>query len=70
VFFVKSPTALFLFLDAFPDLEKVQRIDGLPLLHQCIGEDIANEEVISALEEQMQVNWKGRTPISVGEEID
>jgi hypothetical protein len=59
VFYVESSTALFLFLDAFPDLEKVRRRDGRPLLHHCIAVDIANEEVISALKEQLQV--KSRT---------
>jgi hypothetical protein len=70
VFCVKSPTALLLFLDAFPDLEKVRRTDGRPLLHQCIEVDIANEEVISALKEQLHVKWKGWIPISQGEEND
>ena len=70
VFCAKSSSAVILFLEAFQeDLELVRRSDGLPLLYHCIGSDIANEEVISAMSEQLERKWNRWTPLEQGDII-
>jgi hypothetical protein len=68
VFYSQSSCSVLLFLRAFSDLEKVRRGDGYPLLHLCIYKDIANEEVISELKEQVEAKWGSWSPIRLGEE--
>jgi ankyrin repeat protein len=63
---VKSSSAVLLFLKAFQDQLELVRGNEFPLLFHCIAIDIVNEEVITHLSGQLQIKFRGWTPIEQG----
>jgi hypothetical protein len=67
LFYVRSSEALELYLEAgFDDLDMVRKYEEMPLLYFCIGKNLANGAILSRLGSQLDLKWKGFTPIEFG----